>query len=230
MKQINKEIEPKSLKEYRSSIAHNDLGNSNIYEDFEYKTKQGCKENESDNLRKQLLKEQGYICCYCMSRINCNNSKIEHFKPQTKYRNLQIDYQNLFIACDGGEGKRGKEQYCDTFKGEDELKSINLLDVIEQYIQYSKLGDVSSTDSKINTELNDILNLNNKILKKNRKQSYQRLIQNLQQRGWTNQTINQDITKYKDLDDEGKYYEFSQMIVYVLTKKLKQQGAKTYQY
>jgi len=224
LKQIKKGVEPKSLTEYRSSITHSDLEKSNIYEDFQYKTKQGCSENESYNLRKQLLEEQGYICCYCMSRIDCNNSKIEHFKPQTKYRAFQIDYQNLFIACNGGEGKKGKEQYCDSFKGEDELTSINLLGAMEQYIKYSKLGEISSSNSTIGKELNTILNLNNSMLKRNRKQSYQRLIQNLNKRGWTNQTIKQDISKYEEIDAKGKYYEFSQMIVYFLNKKLKQKG------
>ncbi|MEA3490539.1 MAG: retron system putative HNH endonuclease [Campylobacterota bacterium] len=224
MKQINKGTEPKSLTEYRSSITHSDLRKSNIYEDFKDKTKEGCSEDEKYNLRKQLLEEQGYICCYCMSRIDCNSSKIEHFKPQTKNRDVQIDYQNLFIACNGGEGKRKKEQYCDSFKGEDELNSINLLGAIEQYIKYSKLGDISSVDSRIDKELNTILNLNNSMLKRNRKQSYQRLIQNLNKRGWTNQTIKQDVSKYEEIDDNGKYYEFSQMIVYFLTKKLKSKG------
>ena len=226
MKQIIKGIEPKSLTKYRSSVTHNQLNKSNIYEDFKEKTKEGCSESENYNLRKQLLEEQGYICCYCMSRIDCNNSKIEHFKPQTKYRNFQIDYQNLFIACNGGEGKKGKEQYCDSFKGENELKDINLLLNIESFIQYSKLGEISSSNTKIEKELKIILNLNNNILKKNRKQSYQRLIQNMNKRGWTTQTIKNDISKYKKMDVNGKYYEFCEMIVYFLTKKLKQNEGK----
>lgn len=225
MKKIKKGVEPKSLTQYRSSISHSDLEKSNIYEDFKNKTKNGCLKNENYNLRKQLLDEQGYICCYCMSRIDCNSSKIEHFKPQTKFRDVQIDYQNLFIACSGGEGKSGKEQYCDSFKGEDELESINLLSSIESCIKYSKLGEITSTDSKIDKELNNILNLNNKILKNNRKQSYQRLIQNMNKRGWTSQIIKHDIGKYKGMDSNNKHYEFCEMIVYFLIKKLKQKGA-----
>jgi uncharacterized protein (TIGR02646 family) len=221
LKQIKKRIEPKSLTEYRSSISNSELEKSHIYEDFREKTKEGCSEDESYNLRKQLLEEQGYICCYCMSRIDCHNSKIEHFKPQTKYKNFQIDYQNLFIACSGGEGKKRKEQCCDSFKGENELENINLLSNIEAYIKYSKIGKISSPNKKIDNELNSRLNLNNRILKRNRKESYQRLIQNLNKRGWTNQTIKHDIYKYKNRDSNGKYYEFCEMIVYFLTKKLK---------
>jgi len=224
LKQINKGREPLSLTKYRSSISHSDLNRSNIYEDFKEKTKDGCSKSESHNLRRQLLEEQGYICCYCMSRIDCNNSKIEHFKPQTKYRNLQINYQNLFLACSGGEGKIGKEQYCDSFKGEDELESINLLSSIENYIAYSKLGEISSIDSKIDNELNSILNLNNNILKRNRKESYQRLIQNMNKKGWTIKDIKHSINKYKTVDSKGKYRPYCEMIVYFLTKKLKTKG------
>ena len=224
MKQITKGTEPKSLTKYRSTITHSELEKSNIYEDFKEKTKKGCSENENYNLRKQLLEEQGYICCYCMSKIDCNNSKIEHFKPQTKNRDVQIDYQNLFIACLGGEGNKGKEQYCDSFKGEKKLDTINLLSNIESSLQYSKLGIISSSNKKINKEVEEILNLNNRILKKNRQQSYQRLIQNLNKKGWTTQTLNHHILKYKKMDSNGKYYEFCEMIVYFLTKKLKQKG------
>ena len=224
MKQIKKGKEPKSLTEYRSSITHSELEKDNIYEDFKEKTKEGCNKNENYNLRKQLLEEQGYICCYCMSRIDCNNSKIEHFKSQTKYRKFQIDYQNLFIACLGGEGKSKREQYCDSFKGEKELIDINLLSNIENFIQYSKQGEILSTNKKIDKELNQILNLNNKILKRNRKETYQRLIQNLNKKSWTTQTIKQTISKYKNMDLNGKYYEFCEMIIYFLTKKLKQKG------
>ena len=226
MKQIKKGKEPKSLTKYRSSITHSELEKSNIYEDFKEKTKEGCNKYASHNLRRQLLEEQGYICCYCMSRIDCDNSKIEHFKPQTKYRDFQIDYQNLFITCNGGEGKKAKEQYCDTFKGEDELIYINLLSNIENYIQYSKRGKILSNDKEIDKELNNILNLNNRILTKNRKETYQRLIQNLNKKGWTTQTLNHHILKYKKMDSNGKYYEFCEMIVYFLTKKLNQKGNK----
>ena len=224
MRQIQKGNEPKSLTQYRSSITHSELEKSNIYEDFKEKTKEGCENNETHNLRKQLLEEQGYICCYCMSRIGCDNSKIEHFKPQTKHRKFQIDYQNFFLACNGGQGMRGKEQYCDSFKGENKLLDINLLSNIQVELVYSKLGIIISTNRRIDQELNKILNLNNNILKRNRKETYQRLIQNLTKKGWTPQSIKQDILKYKNMDSNGKYYEFCEMILYFLTKKLNQKG------
>jgi len=135
LKRIIKNKEPQKLIEYRSQFSKEELKSKDLYSNFPYKDKENCKIDEK-NLRSILLEEQGYICCYCMSRINCENSKIEHFKPQTKYRELQLDYKNLFVACRGGEGS--KEPFCDTVKKDKELKKVNLLENIENYIKYKK--------------------------------------------------------------------------------------------
>ncbi|MFN4795406.1 MAG: TIGR02646 family protein, partial [Pseudanabaena sp.] len=75
MKKIIKQSEPRSLVEHRSKQRANQNAD---YENYPKK----------DDLRKSLLEEQGYICCYCMSRITSEQMKIEHWKPQTKYTSL----------------------------------------------------------------------------------------------------------------------------------------------
>ena len=35
-----------------------------------------------DQLKESLLKEQGYLCAYCMSRISEDTMKVEHWHPQ----------------------------------------------------------------------------------------------------------------------------------------------------
>jgi len=228
LKKIIKNKEPKSLTVYRSGISHKNLKDANIYEDFKEKTKEQCKENTRDNLRKQLLEEQGYICAYCMGRIDCTHSKIEHFKPQTKYRDFQIDYQNLFITCLGGEGSKGKNQFCDTFKGESELTDIDLLSQIEKKIDYSKHREsiiIKSSDTKIDRDINDVLNLNLDILQKNRKQVYDRVLKNLKAQGFTVSNIQKTLNYYQDKHN-GKFEPYCEMIVYFLLKKLKAKGIK----
>ncbi len=226
LKKITKTTEPKSLTAYRSTISHKNLEDSNIYEDFKEKTKEQCRENRADNLRKQLLQEQGYICCYCMSRIDCDNSKIEHFRPQTKNRDLQIDYQNLFIACSGGEGSKFKGQFCDTKKGEKDLNSIDLLSSIEDSVNYTKSAkniSIASNDKSIDKEINDILNLNVTVLSRNRKEAYDRVMKNLKLRGYTTTSIHKALNYYKT-QHNGKFEPYCEMIVYFLTKKLKSKG------
>ena len=228
MKKIIKTKEPKSLTAYRSTISHKNLEDSNIYEDFKEKTKEQCREDRAENLRKQLLQEQGYICCYCMSRIDCDNSKIEHFKPQTKYRKLQIEYQNLFIACSGGEGQKHKNQFCDSKKGEEELHYIELLSSIEKRIVYKKSAKaiaIQSQDKNIDNELNSVLNLHVDVLQKNRKYVYDRVMQNLKSRGYTIANIQKILTYYQEKHN-GKFEPYCEMIVYFLRKKLQSKGKK----
>jgi len=227
LKKIIKSKEPKSLTAYRSTITHKNLEDSNIYEDFKEKTKEQCKEDKADNLRKQLLEEQGYICCYCMSRIDCDNSKIEHFRPQTKNRDVQIDYQNLFIACSGGEGLKSKEQFCDTKKGESELKHIDLLSSMKsvKYLKGAKNISISSTNKSIDKEMNDILNLNVNVLGRNRREVYDRVIKNLKSRGYTTASI-QKVLNYYQTQHYGKFEPYCEMVIYFLTKKLKSKGVK----
>ena len=227
MKKINKGIEPITLTNYRSSISNENLKDSNIYDDFKYKTRKGCINGEKGNLRKQLLEEQGYICCYCMSRIDCNNSKIEHYKDQSINRSLQIYYQNLFISCNGNEGKSLNNQHCDTKKGSNALSYITLLNNIERNLKYRKNDKdgvlIYSDDKNINRECNDILNLNYRVLKKSRRTAYDSVIAKIIKKNYKTSAIRRVIEHYKEKHNTG-FEPYCEMIVYFLTRKLQSKG------
>jgi len=228
VKQIFKTKEPTSLISYRASISKEDLKNQKKYEQSPMIV--------LDDLRKQLLEEQGYICCYCMSRIDYPYSKIEHFKPRSIYREKQLDYSNLFIACCGkridkkkfSDCKTRKEksslqkEYCDTKKGKNELKHIQLLTDIENNLKYSKSGLIFSDNTQINKELNDILNLNYDVLKRNREDTLNQIIIELNKNNWSVSYLKSTINKYKNKNSKGKYRPYCEMIVYFLSKKLRQ--------
>lgn len=222
MKKIVKNKEPNTLTNYRASIARDKRKDDTIYEDFRDKDKDGCEKNKKGNLRKALLEEQGYICCYCMTRISCYNSKIEHFKPQSKYRKEQIKYTNLFISC---HGNTKDYEHCDTKKANRLLKKIDLLKNIEKDIKYKNDGTILSDNNEIDTEINDILNLNNKILTNNRMQAYSNLIENMKASGtsgkWSRSFIEDYINKYKHTNKHGKYSPYCSMLQFFLEKKLK---------
>jgi len=61
-------------------------------------------------LKKQLFKEQGYLCAYTGRRVDGANSHVEHIKPQTKCEGLEdVDYHNM-LACfpnSGGDKSYG---------------------------------------------------------------------------------------------------------------------------
>lgn len=55
-------------------------------------------------LRTSLLKEQGYICCYCGRRIldHPSQSVIDHLLPKSRFKEKTYDYDNLLASCVGG--------------------------------------------------------------------------------------------------------------------------------
>lgn len=93
-------------------------------------------------IKESLLNEQGYLCAYCMQRINMQNATIEHYIAQ-RSKELPIDesmsiaYSNMLAVCGGnvGTGKRKNELICDKHRGNTAL-TVNPLDEhsIEKYI------------------------------------------------------------------------------------------------
>lgn len=54
-------------------------------------------------LKECLVKEQGYICCYCGGRIlKDHNTRIEHLEDKGTNKRLTFEYSNLLASCQGG--------------------------------------------------------------------------------------------------------------------------------
>ena len=127
-------------------------------------------------LRKRLLEDQGYICCYCGRRIEDNgDTKIEHILCQQNHGDLQLDFSNMLASCDGGQNDRTHptrgtprhEPHCDAKKGNDELP-ISPLDNVEGILTYHIDGTVKG-QGKVGRELIRILGLDAKFLNSQRK-------------------------------------------------------------
>ncbi len=117
---------------------------------------------DKSQLRTELLKEQGYLCAYCMARIKdeAQTTKIEHYQPRNKTN--QVQYSNLLIVCRGNEGSPAHATTCDTKKGNTSLYLNPQNRIHIQSISYDSLGTIKSSDEKIDKDLNECLNLNNK--------------------------------------------------------------------
>jgi uncharacterized protein (TIGR02646 family) len=209
MKKIIKQQDPKSLTQHR-------LQPNADYDNYTAKKK----------LRKSLLHEQGYICCYCMSRITKHRMKIEHWRSQTEYKSLQLDYKNLLGACMGNEGARPQNQHCDTSKG-DHVITINPIDDdknCESFVKYSSKGEIYSDDSSINHDLNRTLNLNLGFLTKNRKASLDRVVEQLNSKfpnkTWSKSALKKVLGKLDAKDANGYYSEYCQIAIAYLEGKL----------
>lgn len=196
---------------------------------FQHRQKQFVNYNnypEKDELRISLLTEQGHICCYCMQRISIDKMKIEHWKSQDDYEELQLDYNNLLGACQGGEGSPNHLQHCDTKKGNTEI-TINPLDNhrnCEDLIKYLGNGEISSDDVTINNDLNQVLNLNMQTLVNNRKEVLELVLKQLKSQypkgDWTEAILNKKIQQWSDKQNDGKYKPYCQIVIYHLKKKL----------
>ena len=145
MRNISKLPEPPSLTQHR-------CGQNADFENLPTATK--------NDLRLQLLREQGFLCCYCMSHIDESRSKIEHWRSQSGYPSEQLDYANLLAACCGSEGKPRQSQHCDTFKRDREIcfNPARPEHDVESKIQYLRDGTVESHDAEFDSQINNILN------------------------------------------------------------------------
>ncbi len=77
-------------------------------------------------LRESLVREQGYLCCYCLAGITSEHpsAPIEHFLPKSIHRSLIFDYKNLHASCVGmvrnakrSDSYKSKLLNCDASKG-----------------------------------------------------------------------------------------------------------------
>ncbi len=103
-----------------------------------------------NNIRTSLLREQGYICCYCERELSDNDHHIEHLKPKSKnkFPELQLDYTNLLCSCQL-ELENGEPRHCGNSKGGwfDENLLISPLDPdCEAQFVYNADGHVEPSD------------------------------------------------------------------------------------
>ena len=164
MRTILKGLEPASLARHRQAYP----------EDYDGYA-------DKDALRNSLINEQQGICCYCMGRIRneYKNMKVEHWQCQERFPAGRLRYNNLLGACHGNEGQPPHLQHCDTSKGNRDLlwNPAEPAHQIEARIRYEGDGTIRSYNTAFDTELNTILNLNLPVLKRNRKDTLDGIVE-----------------------------------------------------
>lgn len=160
------------------------------YRKTPYATYDGMPKDIHDAVLESLMKEQGYLCAYCMCRIPQNekspSATIEHWDPQSKTSiDKALDYRNMFAVCNGNRGCGAKKYMtCDARRGDDSLTVNPLNPLTISKIEYKSNGIVFSTDPDINNDLNDTLNLNCVAvgLVENRRQALQTMLNGLKKK------------------------------------------------
>jgi uncharacterized protein (TIGR02646 family) len=67
------------------------------------------------SVKTALMKEQGYICCYCECRLAQDDSHIEHFRPQSYPSVDPLDFGNMLCSCQSNV-KKGEPRHCGNLK------------------------------------------------------------------------------------------------------------------
>lgn len=209
MIKIIKKSEPSSLTNHRCQS---------------YSTFDNLPAEAKDELRQSLISEQGYLCCYCMTRISVENMHIEHWHCQSSYHDEQLDYSNLMASCSGNEGKKKQYQHCDARKGNHDL-SYNPSNPDHDFvnlINYLGDGTIQSSNQEFDKELNEILNLNFAWLKRNRKSVLEGVHEILHRKAGavTTSHLMRLIRVWREKDRDGKLKPYCGVAIYYLTKKL----------
>lgn len=208
MIKINKLSEPRSLQHYRKQKdAKFDGPNFTAVK---------------NDIRKRLLQEQGFICAYCMRRIedDITKTKVEHWVARTVDPRRQLDYGNLLACCDGNKGSKPKNQTCDTKKDDANLQfnPADPNDNIDINIDFKSSGIISSKNKIFNAELNDVLNLNHSRLVMNRVAVLEELQGNLGKSNGrrTYAELQRMINEWSSCDSRNHFHEYYGVVLYDL--------------
>lgn len=188
------------------------------------------------DLRRALLSEQGYLCCYCMRRIDEDTTRIEHRIPREKLKELRFgvfDYWNLLAACDGGEGLTAEQQHCDVLKHHHEiaLDPAHPSRDVETRLRYSVSGaiDARDKDQAVRHDLNVTLNLNLEWIRDARLDVLQGFLDGFERKhqgSWSAAVIERELKKWTQIPRGGKLAAYAGIVVHYLKERLRRVAAR----
>lgn len=201
----NRNKEPKELTEYRKTpgVVYDDLG------------------GEIKNIIKSnLLDEQGYICAYCMGRVESDTCTIEHYISQKQHQDSPYSeeehmqqsllYSNMCGVCDN------KAEHCDKKRGNIPLEILNPHNPsCEELITYSLDGNIIPTGhekEKVQKDINT-LGLDCEKLRKRRyatlyEDVWERFKQDNEKKDWSKELFLKYAEKYRNKQKTRKGLRF----------------------
>ncbi len=212
MKYINKSQEPSSL-----TVWNRKQGNKiSNWKSFNKSVK--------EDVYQSLLREQGYICCYCGINIGRRSCHIEHFRPKSKYQDLTFTYTNLIASCQGEDEVRPtRPVHCGHKKTnwfDEDLMISPLNPQCVKYFRYSGAGDILPTndpDMQILAKTTiDVLALNIDKLRKMRRVAVDAVLEAIE--GLSKAEVELLAQGYQEADNNGKYMPFSMAISYFMNQ------------
>ena len=210
----------------------------------QYRLTPGVDYQSIPELVDSLLKEQGYICAYCMRRIphkdklfvkedgahynlTNENHRVEHIKSREKHDDLKLNYSNMVVCC---PGHIGDENHCDRKKDSNDISFSPLDAAFISTLSYTSEGEIKSSNAAYNNDIENTLNLNTKLLVINRKSVREKIIVQLnatckRSGKWDKALLIKYLSKYENMHSEDgclKYYPYCGVIIWYIRKKLSQ--------
>lgn len=207
MRQIIKSNSPITFEDWKLSKGRS-ASYSNIPDDIKYE------------LRNSLIKEQYGLCCYCGLKLEPPNMHIEHFKPQSNFKSLTLDYNNLHLSCMGKkyiESECEELDFCGHSKGNwfNANLIVSPLDpTCESEFTYLENGTIKGNSIKGTTTI-EKLGLGTYLLNTQREAAIEAIIETIHDFGNLNE-IEEAIEFLESVDEDGNSQSFSFIIVSIL--------------
>lgn len=130
---------------------------------------------------------------------------------------LKLDYRNLVLCCCG---KSPGCTHCDVHKGEQSI-TFNLFDQnFIDTLSYAKAsGKLVCANPSHQSQINDILNLNNKSLMRSRAEVLF-AVRQLLAKNYSPGSLKKQLQAWENKNQEGKYQPFAGIVIWYLRKKL----------
>lgn len=175
MKFINKSESPQAFEDWKEHSQPNiwsDLPSSKILDE---RREENIVYYSKEELRSELINEQGYICGYCQDEIkNDHTSKIEHIKARGReeYRRFTFDYNNLILCCRGVKAIPPPiERHCDTYRNNEDLLVTPLVVNCQSHFRYADNGNIyhltvegQDTINKLNLDTPKLINRRKEVI------------------------------------------------------------------
>ena len=133
---------------------------------------------------RRLFAEQTGQCVYCGRRISLDQKQsyhIEHFRPQSKYPERQLDYSNLFLSC-GPRTEHGVRFTCGNYKAEWFDENCHISPVPQSCVdrfRFQSSGRIAGDGSPEADKMIEKLNLNHRELVADRQATVEALEEEL---------------------------------------------------
>lgn len=178
-------------------------------------------------IREFLVREQGWLCAYCLSRINDTFSamRVEHWLSQSEHPDEDMAWENMLGVCPGREDVPGSAEHCDRSRGNVPLHvhPARIPPDVESILTYSDTGFIRCDDPLIQGDIDGILNLNCALLRGRRKRRLAGFIAAVAPKHgkrWPRAKLEKQLQVWYDVSPDGKYREDHMIVVYWIRRRL----------